>query len=32
MRKPTQHDFVLYNITGVHELAVDFWGCELKVD
>jgi hypothetical protein len=32
MRKPAQHDFVLYDITGVHELAVDFCGCELKVD
>ncbi|KAJ7876466.1 hypothetical protein B0H14DRAFT_2568181 [Mycena olivaceomarginata] len=32
MRKPAQHNFVLYDITGVHELAVDFCGCELKVD
>jgi hypothetical protein len=32
MRKPVQHNFVLYDITGVHELAVDFCGCDLKVD
>ncbi|KAJ7303696.1 hypothetical protein DFH08DRAFT_721911, partial [Mycena albidolilacea] len=32
MRKPAQHNFVLYDITGVHELVVDFCGCELKVD
>ncbi|KAF7330719.1 CxC2 domain-containing protein [Mycena sanguinolenta] len=26
-RQPAAHDFVLYDVTGVHELNVDFCGC-----
>ncbi|KAJ6454053.1 hypothetical protein C8R47DRAFT_997428 [Mycena vitilis] len=26
-RKPADVDFVLYDVTGVHKLAVDFYGC-----
>ncbi|KAJ7660093.1 hypothetical protein DFH06DRAFT_989201, partial [Mycena polygramma] len=28
MKKPADADFVLYDVTGVHELAVDFCGCQ----
>ncbi|KAJ6564307.1 hypothetical protein B0H19DRAFT_941812, partial [Mycena capillaripes] len=31
-KKPAAHDFVLYDVTGVHKLAVDFCGCVLRAE
>ncbi|KAJ7807746.1 hypothetical protein B0H14DRAFT_3091205 [Mycena olivaceomarginata] len=31
-RHPAAHDFVLYDMSGVHELGVDFCGCRTGVD